>query len=671
MLRLECESNVTEITTLLIANRGEIARRIIRTAHEMGLRTVAVYSEPDRDAPYVLEADVAIPLSGSSAIESYLDQTQILTAARKAGADAIHPGYGFLSENAAFAEACTQAGIIWIGPPPDAMQKMSLKNVAKEIARSAGVPIIPGNMISSNDVTDWESAAHSVGYPLLIKADAGGGGKGMRLVENAADLINAITGARREANNSFGDATVLLERYLPAARHIEIQIFADAYGNIIHLYERDCSIQRRYQKVIEEAPAPGMSPELRERMSEASIALARVIGYVGAGTVEYLVNGDRFYFLEMNTRLQVEHPVTECVTNLDLVRLQIQIACGEPLPMQQHEVSCHGHAIEARLYAEDPSAGFLPTFGRLACFEPGLTSGIRYDTGVVSGYEMTPYYDPLLAKVIAHASTRREAAYRLARALTEMRLHGLRTNRDFLSATLTHRDFLAGDTCTDFVSKHPELLRVRPTEVTRDAHLLACVAVLAHRRRLSAPVQSFAPSGWRNVRASGQRITFETDNGEAIKVDYVFDTERQPMQFTVTLGERILQAEVLTLDEESTRLVFDGIHYFCSVNRVGDTVYANSAGGQTELRELPRFVEPEATATLGGPVSQLPGVISAVMVAPDDRVRAGQTLVVLEAMKMEHYITTATDSVVEEVLVKVGDRVNAHQLLVVLTEAAE
>ena len=456
MLRLECESIVAEITTLLIANRGEIARRIMRTAHEMGLRTVVVYSEPDRDAPYVLEADVAVPLSGSSAIESYLDQTQMLTAARKVEADAIHPGYGFLSENAAFAEACAKAGFVWIGPPPDAMQKMSLKNVAKEIARNAGVPVIPGIMIVSDDVTDWESAARSVGYPLLIKASAGGGGKGMRLVENAADLIDAITGARREAKNAFGDATVFLERHLPAPRHIEIQIFADAHGNIVHLYERDCSIQRRYQKVIEEAPALGISPELRERISEASIALARVIGYVGAGTIEYLVDGDRFYFLEMNTRLQVEHPVTECITNLDLVRLQIQVARGELLPMRQHEVICHGHAIEARLYAEDPSAGFLPTFGRLACFEPGFTPGVRYDTGVVSGYEVTTHYDPLLAKVIAHAPTRAEAAYRLARALTEMRLHGLRTNRDFLAATLIHRDFLAGDTRTDFVSKHPE-----------------------------------------------------------------------------------------------------------------------------------------------------------------------------------------------------------------------
>lgn len=695
MLRLECEPQMTEIRTLLIANRGEIARRIMRTAHEMGLRTAAVYSEPDRDAPYVLEADVAVPLSGSSATESYLDQTQILTAARKVGADAIHPGYGFLSENAAFADTCTKAGFIWIGPPPDAMQKMSLKQVAKEIAHNAGVPVIPGAMIISDDITDWERAARSPGYPLLVKANAGGGGKGMRPVENAADLIDAITGARREAKNAFGDATVFLERYLSAPRHIEIQILADVHGNVIHLGARDCSIQRRYQKVIEEAPVLSISPELRERMSQASIALARAIGYVSAGTIEYLVNGDNFSFLEMNTRLQVEHPVTECITNLDLVRLQLRIASGEPLPICQHEVVYHGHAIEARLYAEDPSAGFLPTYGRLACFEPGLTPGIRYDTGVVSGYEVTTHYDPLLAKVIAHAPTRTEAAYRLARALTEMRLHGLCTNRDFLSATLIHPDFLTSNTHTNFVSEHPELLRTQPAEVTRDVHLLACVVVLAHRRRLSAPVQSFTPSGWRNMRSCGQRITFETNNGEAIEVDYVFETQRLPMRIIATLGEsarrlpepnrgqpypsqgiaptdmRTLQAEVLTLDEESTRVIFEGIHYVCRVNCVGDSIYVNSSNGQTELRELLRFAEPQATVTSGGPISQLPGVISAVMVTPGDRVQAGQPLVVLEAMKMEHHITATTDSVVEEVLVKVGDRVNAHQLLVVLVEPVD
>ncbi len=662
---------MNEITTLLIANRGEIARRIMRTAREMGLRTVAVYSEPDRDAQYVLEADVAVPLSGSSATESYLDQGQILAATRKAGADAIHPGYGFLAENVAFAKACTKAGFIWVGPPPDAIQKMGLKIVAKGIARDAGVPIAPDAVITTDDMTDWKEAARSAGYPLLVKASAGGGGKGMRLVENATDLADAITGARREAKSSFADATVFLEHYLPSPRHVEMQIFADMHGNVIHLFERECSIQRRYQKVIEEAPSPGISPELRQRMSEASVALAQAIGYVGAGTIEYLVEEDRFYFLEMNTRLQVEHPVTEGITGLDLVRLQIQVARGEPLPMRQQDVECHGHAIEVRLYAEDPSAGFLPSFGRLACFEPGPTPGIRFDAGVVSGYQVSTHYDPMLAKVSTHAPTRTEAASRLARALNEMRLHGVHTNRDFLAATLIHPDFLAGDTHTDFVPKHPELLLAQPSESTSEAHVLASVAVLAHRRRLSAPVQSFAPSGWRNVRACGQRIAFETPKGVAVEVEYILDSARQPTRLTATLGTRTLEAEVLSVDEEGARLVLDGIHYVCRVNCVDDNVYVNSSGGQTELHERPRFVEPEAAETAGGPTSPLPGAVSAVMVAPGDRVEAGQTLVVVEAMKMEHRITAATDSVVEEVLVKVGDTVNAHQVLVVLTEVSE
>ncbi len=659
---------MTEITTLLIANRGEIARRIIRTAHEMGLRTVAVYSVPDRDAPHVLEADVAVPLLGASATESYLDQGQILSAARKTGAEAVHPGYGFLAENAAFAEACAQAGLIWVGPPPDAIRKMGLKIVAKEIARDAGVPVVPDAEITTDDLADWETAACSLGYPLLVKASAGGGGKGMRLVENPAGLAEAITGARREAKSSFGDATVFLERYLPAPRHVEMQIFADAHGNVIHLYERECSIQRRYQKVIEEAPSPSITPTLRERMSEASVALAQAIGYVGAGTIEYLVDGDTFYFLEMNTRLQVEHPVTECITGLDLVRLQIQVARGELLPLRQEDVVCNGHAIEVRLYAEDPGGGFVPTFGRLARFEPGPTPGVRYEAGVVSGYEVTTHYDPMLAKVIAHAPTRTEAAHRLARALNEMRLHGVRTNRDFLGATLVHPDFLAGETRTDFVSKHPELLLAQPSESTREVHVLACVAVLAHRRRASAPVQSFAPSGWRNVRAHGQRIAFETPNGDAVEVEYVLDTARQPVRLTATLGEGTLEAEVLSVDEDGARLVFDGVHYVCRINCVGDIVYANSSGGQTKLRERPRFVEPETSVAARGPIADLPGAVVAVAVAPGDRVEAGQTLVVLEAMKMEHRITAAAAAVVEDVLVKVGDTVDAHQLLVVLRQ---
>lgn len=662
---------MNEITTLLIANRGEIARRIMNTAREMGLRTVAVYSEPDRDSPHVREADLAVALSGASATESYLDYKQIIAAAKKTGADALHPGYGFLAENASFAEACRDAGLVWVGPPSAAIEKMGLKVLAKGIAREAGVPVAQDAEITTDDIADWESAAREVGYPLLVKASAGGGGKGMRLVEDAADLSDAVNGARREAKNSFGDATVFLERYLRSPRHVEMQVFGDERGGAIHLFERECSIQRRHQKVVEEAPAPGITSELRERMAAASLSLTRELGYVGAGTVEYLVDGEDFYFLEMNTRLQVEHPVTESITNLDLVRLQIQVARGEPLPVSQDEVTRSGHAIEVRLYAEDPGSGFTPAFGTLHRFEPGTTPGVRYDSGVESGSEISTHYDPMLAKIVAHAPTRTEASRRLARALSEMRLHGPTNNRDFLAATLLHQDFLAGETRTDFIEEHPELLLAQPYEAAREVHALACIAALAHRRRACAPVQSFAPGGWRNVRTGGQRISFEASGGEQIEVEYILDTKKAPARLTATLGERTLQAELTSVSEDSVRLSVDGIEHCCRVGHAADTVYINSPDGQTALRELPRFVEPETAAAAGGPTPGLPGAVVAVEVVVGDRVKEGQTLVVVEAMKMEHSIAAAGEAIVDEVLVEVGDTVDAHQLLVSLREAAE
>ena len=656
-----------ELTSVLIANRGEIARRVLRAAHEMGLRTVAVYSEPDAHAPYVREADLAAPLKGATATETYLDQAQIIAAARATSADAIHPGYGFLAENADFAAACLAAGLIWIGPPPGAIRQMGLKVVAKALARKAGVPTLPDAEIASEDQRgDWEAAAKAVGYPLLVKASAGGGGKGMRRVDGAAGLAEAIAGARREANSAFGDATVFLERYLPAPRHVEMQLFADSHGHVVHLYERECSIQRRYQKVIEEAPSPDVTPALRERMAGASLALARAIDYVGAGTIEYLVDGEDFYFLEMNTRLQVEHPVTEAVTGLDLVRLQIEVARGEALPFDQDGVGCSGHAIEARLYGEDPAAGFLPTFGRIALYEPGLTPGVRYDSGVETGSEVSPFYDPMLAKIIAHAPSREEAARRLARALDELRIHGPRVNRDFLAATLRHPDFLAGETRTDFIPTHPDLLTAQPSAVTQDAHLLAALAVLAHQRHTSSPVQAFAPSGWRNARSGGQRIAFQRGDGAELVVEYVVERDR----LTATTGARALAAEALEVEGDRARFILDGVLRVCRVNAVGEMVYVNSAGGQSDLRERPRFVEPDAAAAAQGPVAPLPGAVVSVAVAAGERVTAGQTLVTLEAMKMEHRITAHTEAIVEQVLVKAGDKVDAHQLLVALREIA-
>ncbi|QBD74842.1 ATP-grasp domain-containing protein [Ktedonosporobacter rubrisoli] len=447
---------MAEIRTLLIADRGEIARRIIRTARKMGLRTAVIYAEPDRDAPYLREADLAIPLAGSSVSASYRDQAQILTIAKQVKAEAIHPSYGPLAENAEFARACLRAKYVWIGPPPDVLEKMGHKLAAKEFARKIGLPVVPGLAIPGADSAVWRRMADQAGYPLLLKTNAGGGGKGIRHVETPSDLIPAVLELQHSTSSATGDTTIFLERCLPAPRHIEVQILADAHNNLIHLYERDCSIQRNYQKVIEEAPALHIASELRERIRAASIALVRSLGYIGVGTVEYLVDGERFFFLEMNPRLQMEHPITECITGLDLVQLQLQVAQGQPLPLQQYELPCSGHALEARLYAEDPGAGFRRTSGRLHCFEPGLIPGIRYETGVASGQMITHY--ALLAKVIAHAPTRPEAIHNLAQALHEFRLSGVITNRAFLRATLTHPDFLAAKTHTEFIYQHPELL---------------------------------------------------------------------------------------------------------------------------------------------------------------------------------------------------------------------
>ncbi|MGH3329218.1 MAG: acetyl-CoA carboxylase biotin carboxylase subunit, partial [Streptomycetales bacterium] len=485
-----------QIRTLLVANRGEIARRVMRTAGAMGIRTVAVHSDPDAGAPHVADADLAVPLGGASAAESYLDQSKILDAARRTGADSVHPGYGFLAENAGFAQACAAAGLTFVGPSPEAIATMGVKHTAKQVAAQAGVPVLAGGQITADDPRDWRAAARGVGYPLMVKASAGGGGTGMRLVEDDRDgaaLTAAVESARREARGAFGDDRVFLERYLRGPRHIEVQIFGDSGGHVVHLLERECSIQRRHQKVVEEAPSPAVSPQLRAGMGGAAVALAEALGYVGAGTVEFLLDErGEFYFLEMNTRLQVEHPVTEEITGLDLVRLQLEIAQGHPLPVTQADVRGRGHAIEVRVYAEDPARGFAPGAGPLWTYERAVTSGatpgIRYEDGVASGGELSTFYDPLLGKVIAHAASRTEAARRLRRALARMRLHGPATNRDFLVALLDDPDFLAGETSTAYIGAHPELLSPDPS-LSRTpgsplaAHLAAAIAVRAHRRR--------------------------------------------------------------------------------------------------------------------------------------------------------------------------------------------
>jgi propionyl-CoA carboxylase alpha chain len=712
-----------EFGTLLIANRGEIARRVIRTARGMGLRTVAVHSDEDAGAPHVRDADVAVPLGGSTAAESYLDATSILDAARRAGADAVHPGYGFLSENAPFAEACAQAGLVFVGPSPEAIRRMGLKHEAKEAARAAGVPVLPDAALfgdrgrtfgrtpgeggeggedgedggdGGDGEEDWLLAAKAVGYPLLVKASAGGGGRGMRLVTEPGGLAEAVRGARREAASAFGDGRVFLERYLPAARHVELQVFGDAHGTVVHLGERECSVQRRHQKIVEECPSPAVSAGLRERMGATAVALAAALRYTGAGTVEYLLgegaSGEpEFFFLEMNTRLQVEHPVTEEVMGYDLVRLQLEIAAGRPLPLRQQDVRPRGHAIEVRLYAEDPAAGFAPAFGSLDRYEHDPAPGLRYEDGVASGTRLTPFFDPMLAKVVAHADTRSEAARRLRRALARMRLHGAPTNRDMLVALLAEPDFLAGRTRTDYLDLHPGLLEPaqdRPGSTPPHVHLAAALAVSVHRRRAGAAAAAFAPPGWRlgALRTGGGRATWARSDasGDPVPLTYELDAAGGDALLTLDTGDGVHRLRLRDLGPDGARVLdeAEGIERHCAVypaagdggpgggGPAGGVVWVNDPDTQTAWRELPRFPVEQRPAAAGGPVSQVPGTVVAVLVAAGDRVTAGQPLVVLEAMKMEHRALAPTDGVVDRVEVEVGQYVEAHQVLVTLADRA-
>ena len=657
------------VKRILVANRGEIARRVFRTARAMGIETVAVYSEPDADAPFVRDADISIPLRGATSAETYLDVEQILDAVRRSGADAVHPGYGFLSENAGFAEQMMAAGVTWIGPTPESIRAMALKVEAKRLAASAGVPLVPGAELGEG--VDAAAAAAQVGYPLLVKASAGGGGKGMRIVEQPEDLTEALESARREAQASFGDATVFLERYLTESRHVEVQVFGDTHGTVVHLGERECSIQRRHQKIVEESPSPGLAPHLAEPMYAAATSLARSIGYVGAGTVEFIVAGEgetqEFYFLEMNTRLQVEHPVTEMVTGLDLVEWQIRVARGESLPRSQEDIAPCGHAIEVRLYAEDPSRGYLPNTGTLECFE--TPEGLRVDSGVESGSVVSAFYDPMLAKVIAHAADRPTATAVLARGLRSSRIHGLVTNRESLVAILQSERFVSGDTTTAFLDYEPATLAPEIPAAVLDRHLAAIAAQ-------GGDEVAGVPRGWRNVPSvpeligvtplgaeDGPTIAYrETRDGLSINVvpagvDAHLDDGRNVGLASVHVtGSRV-------------SVILDGVRASHNVAAYADVLCVDDGLWSTQWRIRPRFPDLEAGASAAGPSTPVPGTVTVVEVSPGDRVTAGQTLVVLEAMKMEHRITADTDAIVSEVLVEPGQSVDAHQVVAVLAPA--
>jgi acyl-CoA carboxylase subunit alpha len=659
---------MTQFRKILIANRGEIAARIMRTCRAMGIGTVAIYSDPDRNAPFVRAADEAVyigpPLTGSS----FLAIDLIIDAARRVDADAIHPGYGFLAENADFAQACADAGISFIGPSPDAIRRMGSKIEAKQVAAAAGVPTIPGFAAAGVSDRAIETRARELGYPLLVKASAGGGGKGMRIVRDPAKLAPALEAARREAKSAFGDDTLLIERYFESPRHIEIQIFGDTHGTLLHCFERECSIQRRYQKIIEEAPSPAVDAALRARLGAAAIAVARAINYYNAGTVEFVVDQDgQFYFLEVNTRLQVEHPVTEEITGLDLVRLQILVAQGAPLPLRQADLTIRGHAIECRIYAEDPAHDFLPSTGTLVCWEETPAAGLRFESGVETGSEVTIYYDPMLAKVIAHAPTRVEAAQRLAMALRGMRVHGVSTNLPLLIAVLGHPEFLAGNLDTHFLGKHVELeARGTPAQEEADRqHAIAAALWLQAQRRARAAVLRGLPSGWRNNPSQMQAAEF-TCGETTIRVCYRIRTAHA---IDVHVGDASHAAAIVACDDGQIRLVVDGISRTYKLVTRHHIHYVQSALGTSALRAVPRFPPPAREEVRGGCLAPMPGKILAVRVQDGQTVKQGEALIILEAMKMEHDVVAPHDGVVREVRVEAGQQVDAGDVLVVLDES--
>jgi propionyl-CoA carboxylase alpha chain len=652
------------ITRVLVANRGEIARRVFRTCRELGIGTVAVYSDADADSPHRAEAERAVRLPGSAPSDTYLRADLLVDAARTAGADAVHPGYGFLSENAAFAQAVLDAGLTWIGPPPAAIAAMGSKVEAKKLMAAAGVPVLPE--LDPATVTGSD-------LPVLVKASAGGGGRGMRIVRTLAELPGAVESARAEAGRAFGDPTVFCEPFVEAGRHLEVQVLADAHGTVWSLGERECSIQRRHQKVVEETPSPMVDDALRAELSAAAVAAAKAIDYIGAGTVEFLARPDgTFWFLETNTRLQVEHPVTECVTGVDLVAEQLRIAAGERLPSTPPEP--HGAAIEARLYAEAPAAGWSPRPGTVRRFAvpaadvefDGLARpGVRLDAGVVDGSVVGISYDPMLAKVIAWAPTRAEAAARLAAALAGARVHGLTTNRDLLVRTLRHPDFLAGRTDTAFFDRIGLDVLAAPLAGPDEVELAALAGALATAaaRRRDARVLGELPSGWRNVPSQFARTAFEV-TGRTVEVGY-----RHTRDGLLVEGRD--DVVLLSAGPDEVVLEVAGVeHRLHAFGTESGDVDVEGDGWAVSLTALPRFSDASAQVAEGSLVAPMPGTVTAVHVAVGDEVSAGQPLLVLEAMKMQHPVVAGTAGVVRSLDVVPGAQVDAGTVLAVI-EAGE
>lgn len=648
---------------ILIANRGEIAVRVIRTARRLGIRTVAVYSEADARAMHVELADEAVCVGPAPAAESYLRGDVILEVARRTGAQAIHPGYGFLSENAKFAKQCAEAGVIFIGPPIEAIRVMGSKADSKRVMSTAGVPLVPGYHGAGQDFETLRTEAERIGYPVLVKASAGGGGKGMRIVRAAAELADAITGAKRESKAAFGDDTLLLEKYLTQPRHVEIQVLADTHGNCIYLFERDCSLQRRHQKVIEEAPAPALPDALRVRIGEAAVAAARAVNYVGAGTVEFMYEGGQFYFIEMNTRLQVEHPVTEMITGQDLVEWQLRVASGEPLPLTQERLTRRGHAFEARVYAEDPHRDFLPAIGRLTHLDaPAEGPHVRVDTGVRAGDEISVYYDPMIAKLIVWDEDRPSALRRLRHALADYEIAGLTTNIGFLSAIAAHPAFAAGEIDTGFIDRHREKLIPPPARTPDEVLAMAALAYLlrqsteahgAGRARSDPHSPWYEVNGW-NLNADSHYDLQLRDSNQLHRLTLQF----RASDYEVVLDGRRVKATHVSLNHNVLSATLDGVRYRATtIFQQGElTLFSQGCTWQVELDD-PLARAEEQVGGSGRITAPMPGAVVAVLVEEGQAVERNQPLMVIEAMKMEHTLRAPSAGRVQKLRVARGDQV--------------
>ncbi len=650
---------------ILIANRGEIACRIERTARRLGIGTVAVYSDADAQALHVRGADEAVAIGPPPARESYLRGDAIIEAARRTRAQAIHPGYGFLSENAGFAEACAQAGLVFIGPPANAIRAMGSKSAAKTLMAQSGVPLVPGYHGEDQSPELLQRQADSIGYPVLIKASAGGGGKGMRRVDRAADFAAALASCQREAEASFGDARVLIEKYVLRPRHIEIQVFTDTHGGGVYLFERDCSVQRRHQKVLEEAPAPGMSDERRERMGAAALAAARAVGYVGAGTVEFIADPDgSFYFMEMNTRLQVEHPVTEMITGQDLVEWQLRVAAGEPLPLSQAQLTIHGHAIEARIYAEDPDRGFLPSTGRIYHLRtPASTDRVRIDAGVAEGDSISPWYDPMIAKLIVWGSTREAACSRMARALGEYQILGVANNVRFLSRLVQSRAFAGADLDTALIEREHDQLFPAAQRAPDAALAAAALAVLYQQRDRAAHGPGLSPwrlaGGWRLNADGARRLRFLCNGVEsAVAVRETADT------YELIVGDPSVAAAAGSAPKSPASgtmlsFAFDGREVRADAILKGERCDVFIDADHFLLERIdPLAHVGEIASDESGIRALMPGRVVALLVEPGARVVKGQPLLILEAMKMEHTTSAPADGICEAFNVAVGEQVS-------------